>query len=88
MVILPKSITNVIQLPKLLHITSFEHDSELTECVYIHFLWTNSLHSIRLLNKPLVAGMENGKRGLANTPTLNSGNPPRLKKAIIFCRVD
>lgn len=49
------------QLPKLLHIIQFDHDPELTECVHIHFVWTNNLHSTRLLNKPLVGGMENGK---------------------------
>lgn len=63
-------VFHVTHLPKLLHIIPFEPDSEQTECVYIHFLWTNNLHSIRLLNKPLsmVAEMENGKWALANVP--------------------
>lgn len=59
----------------------FKHDSELTECVYIHFLWINNLHSISLQNKPLgmVTEMENRKLALANMSTLNSENSPWLK---------
>lgn len=55
-------VFHVSQLCKLLYIMPFEHDSELTQSVCIHFLWTNNLHSIKLLNEPLsiVAEMENG----------------------------
>lgn len=45
----------------LLH-NPIQHDSLLTECVYIYYLWTNNLHFIRFMNKRLnvAAEIENG----------------------------
>lgn len=64
----------------------FEHESELTECVYIHFLWTNNLNSIRLLNKPLgvLAEIENGKQALASMPTRTLRASNRQLSFVVF----